>query len=63
MNRCQQCGSDTDTPPLCPVCLEMESRANVSSPVITKGGVVARYKRELRAFVEGEVSSDQQNPT
>ena len=58
-HHCEQCGSDTDTPPLCPVCLEMEARANVSSPVITKGGVVARYKRELRAFVEGGVSDDQ----
>ena len=57
-HHCEQCGSDTDTPPLCPVCLEMESRANVSLSVITKGGVVARYKRELREFVEGGASDD-----
>lgn len=50
-HHCEQCGSDTDTPPLCPVCLEMETRSNVSSPSVRDGGVVARYKRELREFI------------
>ena len=29
--QCEQCGSDTETPGLCPVCLEMEARSNITN--------------------------------